>query len=92
MLAVAWPFGSPARFTDSFDLAQDRPGGEQTRCACPESGRRAQTLPAFSPVAVARLGHATRPGEALKSQGRWMRVEMKWCFSLPFPLLTKEGE
>jgi len=47
ILAVAWPFGCPARFTD--------PGGGQTRCA--------QTLPAFSPVSVALLGHATRPGE-----------------------------
>ena len=46
---------------------------------------------AFSPVAVARLGQATRPGEALKHKGRWRRVEIKWCFSLPFPLLTKEG-
>ena len=52
MLAVAWPFGCAARFTDT--------GGEQTRCA--------QTLPAFSPVSVALLGHATRPGEA-KGEG-----------------------
>jgi hypothetical protein len=55
MLAVAWPFGCSARFTDT--------GGEQTRGACPESCRRAQTLLAFSPVPVALLGHATRPGE-----------------------------
>ena len=47
MLAVAWPFGSPARFADS--------GGAQTRCA--------QTLRAFSPVSAALLGHTTRPGE-----------------------------
>ena len=47
MLAVAWPFGFPARFTDT--------GVGQTRCA--------QTLPAFFPVPVALLGHATRPGE-----------------------------
>ncbi|WNM57481.1 hypothetical protein [Candidatus Nitrospira allomarina] len=47
MLTVAWPFGCPARFTDT--------GGGQTRCA--------QTLPAFLPVPVALLGHATRPGE-----------------------------
>ncbi|WP_443147853.1 hypothetical protein [Nitrospira sp.] len=47
MLAVAWPFGCPARFTG--------PGGGQTRCA--------RTLPAFFPVSVALLGHATRPGE-----------------------------
>ena len=46
MLAVAWPFGCPARFTDT--------GGGQTRLA--------QTLPAFSPGPVALLGHATRPG------------------------------
>jgi hypothetical protein len=48
MLVVAWPFGCPPRFTG--------PGGGQTRLA--------QTLPAFSPEPVARLGHATRPGEA----------------------------
>jgi len=36
-----------ARFTDT--------GGVQTRFA--------QTLPAFSPVSVALLGHITRPGE-----------------------------
>ena len=48
MLAVAWPFGCPARFTGT--------GGGQTRLA--------QTLPAFSPMSVALLGHATRPGEA----------------------------
>ena len=78
MLAVAWPFGSPARFTDSFDLAQDRPGGEQTRCACPESGRRAQTLPAFSPVAVARLGQATRPGIPHERKGRWIPDDECW--------------
>jgi len=47
MLAMAWPFGYPARFTDT--------GGGQTRFA--------QTLPAFSPVSVALLGHVTRPGE-----------------------------
>ncbi|HBP86961.1 MAG TPA: hypothetical protein DD706_04610 [Nitrospiraceae bacterium] len=46
ILAVVWPFGAPARFAD--------PGGAQTRCA--------QTLRAFSPVSVALLGHATRPG------------------------------
>ena len=45
--AVASPFGCAARFTD--------PGGGQTRFA--------QTVPAFSPVPVALLGHATRPGE-----------------------------
>ncbi len=47
MLAVMWPFGSPARFADS--------GGTQTRCA--------QTLRAFSPVPTALLGHTTRPGK-----------------------------
>ncbi|MCA9458707.1 MAG: hypothetical protein KC587_18730, partial [Nitrospira sp.] len=47
ILAVAWPFGCPARFTDT--------GGGQTRLA--------QTVPAFFPVPVARLGHATRPGD-----------------------------
>ena len=55
VLAVAWPFGYPARFTDT--------GGGQTRGACPEFSRRAQTLPAFFPVPVALLGQATRPGE-----------------------------
>ena len=53
MLAVAWPFGSPARFADSFGLAQDRSGGAQTRCA--------QTMRALSPVPAALLGHTTRP-------------------------------
>ena len=47
MLTVAWPSGFPPRFTDT--------GGGQTRCA--------QTVPAFSPVSVALLGYATRPGE-----------------------------
>jgi len=54
MLAVAWPFGCPARFAD--------PGGAQTRGAWPEMCRRAQTVRAFSPVSAARLGPATRPG------------------------------
>ena len=47
MLAVAWPFGSPARFADT--------GGAQTRCA--------QTVRAFFPVSAALLGHTTRPEE-----------------------------
>ncbi len=47
MLAVAWAFGSPARFAD--------PGVAQTRYA--------QTVRAFSPASAARLGHTTRPGE-----------------------------
>ena len=47
LLAVVWPFGSPARFADS--------GGAQTRYA--------QTLRAFFPVSAALLGHITRPGE-----------------------------
>jgi len=55
ILAVLWPFGFPARFAAS--------GGAQTRGACPESSRRAQTLRAFSPVSAALLGHTTRPGE-----------------------------
>ena len=46
-LAVAWPFGSPARFAN--------PGGAQTRGA--------QTMRTFSPGLAARLGHDTRPGE-----------------------------
>jgi len=45
MLAVAWPFGFPARFADT--------GGAQTRCA--------QALRALSPVSAALLGHTTRP-------------------------------
>jgi hypothetical protein len=48
MLAVMWPFGSPARFAD--------PGGAQTRFP--------QTMRAYSPVSAALLGHTTRPGEA----------------------------
>ena len=43
MLAVMWPFGSPARFAN--------PGGAQTRCA--------QTMRALFPALAARLGHAT---------------------------------
>ncbi|MBA3614357.1 MAG: hypothetical protein H0W49_15905 [Nitrospirales bacterium] len=59
MLAVVWPFGSPARFADS--------GGAQTRGAWPESSRRAQTVCAFSSVSAALLGHTTRPGETAKT-------------------------
>ncbi len=59
-LAVAWPFGYTARFTDT--------GGVQTRGACSERSRRAQTLLAFSPVSVALLGQATRPGNPLKEK------------------------
>jgi hypothetical protein len=55
MVAVLWPFGFPARFADS--------GVAQTRGACPERSRRAQTMRAFSPVSTARLGHTTRPEE-----------------------------
>ncbi len=55
MLAVLWPFGFPARFAD--------PGVAQTRKACPEFCRRAQTMRAFSPGSAALLGHITRPGE-----------------------------
>ena len=51
MLAVTWPFGSPARFAD--------PGGAQTRYA--------QTMRTFSPVPAALLGHATRPGETTEA-------------------------
>ena len=50
MLAVAWPFGCPARFADS--------GGAQTRYA--------QTVRAFSPESAVLLGHATRPEEPKK--------------------------
>ncbi|MBA3614323.1 MAG: hypothetical protein H0W49_15725 [Nitrospirales bacterium] len=46
MLAVAWPFGFPARFADS--------GGAQTRYA--------QTVRALSPESAALLCQATRPG------------------------------
>jgi hypothetical protein len=59
MLAVAWPFGSPARFADT--------GGAQTRGAWPESSRRARTMRAFSPVSAALLGHTTRPGETTET-------------------------
>ncbi len=43
MLAVAWPFGCPARFANS--------GGAQTRCA--------QTMRALFPALAARLGQTT---------------------------------
>lgn len=59
MLAVAWPFGSPARFADT--------GGAQTRGAWPESSRRAQTLRPFPPVLAALLGHTTRPEETAET-------------------------
>ena len=52
MLAVVWPFGSPARFADS--------GGAQTRYA--------QTLRAFFPESAAPLGHTTRPGETTEKR------------------------
>ncbi len=53
MLAVTWPFGSPARFAAT--------GGAQTRYA--------QTMRAFSPVSAALLGHTTRPGETAEAMG-----------------------
>ena len=49
MLAVAWPFGCPARFANF--------GGTQSRYA--------QTTRAFSPKSAARLGLATRPRESM---------------------------
>jgi hypothetical protein len=44
-----------------------------------EPCRRAQTLPAFSPVPVALLGHATRPGELSGGEGeeRCLFVDLK---------------
>ncbi|HNP62190.1 MAG TPA: hypothetical protein PKM72_15185, partial [Nitrospirales bacterium] len=47
ILAVACPNELPSRYADT--------GGVQTRGAQPESARRAQTVPAFAPVTVARL-------------------------------------
>jgi hypothetical protein len=52
MLAVMWPFGSPARFANS--------GGAQTRWA--------QTMLAFNPVSAALLGHITRPGKTAETR------------------------
>ncbi len=52
MLAVAWPFGCPARFADS--------GGAQTRGAGPETCRRDQTMRAFSPEFADSGGAQTR--------------------------------
>ncbi len=49
-LAVAWPSVFPALFTVA--------GSAKARCA--------QTLLAFSPVPIALLGHATRPGNSLE--------------------------
>jgi len=66
MLAVLWPFGFPARFADS--------GGAQTRGACPEVSRRAQTVRAFFPVSAALLGHTTRPGEIAEISNSLIRV------------------
>ncbi|MDH5429738.1 MAG: hypothetical protein OEY57_16375 [Nitrospirota bacterium] len=62
MLAVPWPPASAGASSSGGLCGSPVPGGVQTRGACPESGRRAQTLPACSPVPVARLGPATRPG------------------------------
>ncbi|MCB9776177.1 MAG: hypothetical protein H6750_17875 [Nitrospiraceae bacterium] len=59
MLAVAWPFGSPARVADF--------GGAQTRGAWPEASQGAQTVRAFFPKSPALLGHTTRPGETAET-------------------------
>jgi len=75
MLAVAWPFGFPARFADSFGLAQDRSGGAQTRGTWPESSRRAQTMCALSPVLAALLGHTTRPEETTKTMSLFLMAD-----------------
>jgi hypothetical protein len=64
MLAVAWPFGFPARFADS--------GGAQTRGACPDASRRAQTMCALSPVPAALLGHTTRPEETAETMSPFL--------------------
>ncbi len=56
MLAVAWPFGFPARFADS--------GGAQTRCA--------QIMYALSPVPAALLGHTTRPEETVETMSPFL--------------------
>ncbi len=61
--SLALLFGCSAQFADPFGLAQDRSGGAQTRGACPEIYRRAQTTRVFSPESPALLGHTTRPGE-----------------------------
>ena len=60
MLAMAWPFGYPARFTDT--------GSEQTRSA--------QTLLAFSPVPIALLGHITRPRIPKERKGLNAKVSL----------------
>jgi len=63
MLAVAWPFGFPARFAD--------PGGAQTRCA--------QTMCAFSPVPAALLGHTTRPEETAEAMSLFLMAgQLAW--------------
>jgi hypothetical protein len=59
MLAVAWPFGFPARFAAT--------SGAQTRYA--------QTLRAFSPVPAALLGHTTRPEETAQTLSRLLRAD-----------------
>jgi hypothetical protein len=64
MLAVLWPFGFPVRFADS--------GGAQTRGACPESSRRAQTMRAFFLVSAALLGHNTRPEKLTERMGPFL--------------------
>ena len=57
MLAVLWPFGFPARFA--------APGVAQTHFV--------QTVPAFSPVSAARLGHTTRLGERAETMSPVMK-------------------
>ena len=59
MLAMAWPFGSPARFADT--------GGAQTRCA--------QTLRALPQVSAALLGHTTRPEENAETMSPLLRAD-----------------
>ena len=60
MLAVPWPFGCSARFTDT--------GGEQTRFA--------HTLLAFSPLPIALLGHVTRPRILKERKGLNAKVSL----------------
>jgi len=70
-------FGSPARFANSFGLAQDRPGGAQTRGAGPEICRRTQPRPTglFKRPPVGRMPGVSHGNE--DDAWRMSNVELK---------------
>ncbi len=68
------PFGFAVRFANT--------GGAQARGACPESSRRAQTMPVFSPVLAIRLSHTTWPETATQTDSAERRI---WLGAQPCP-------